>query len=291
MPALAPRTRRRRLEPAQLKHGGAYLDAAYCGDTMSLNPGSSYEGGACQLWRFVPVGGGWGRLQLKHGCAFSTPIIAACAHLEPGSDYDGGSCQLWRLIAAGRAPHRSTLRPRLHSVASCHGLCARLAATRRARSAGCRRGRERLDRRLGLGERPPVERMLALLGERGRSTLHLDASGLASLRYDVTLGATRTGWLAIGMHTLRLADITGVYLRPGELREHDQAVARRRLGEGGHGVDPDELAVLAETMRSAACALLAASASRPSARRALEASEVMGLLRLAVRSGTLRRRS
>jgi hypothetical protein len=40
----------------QLKHGGQYLDAAYCGNTITLNPGSKYEGGACELWRFVPAG-------------------------------------------------------------------------------------------------------------------------------------------------------------------------------------------------------------------------------------------
>ena len=88
----------------RLKHGGAYLDAAYCGDTMSLNPGSSYEGGACQLWRFVPVGGGWGRLQLKHGLRFlDADHCGMRITLNPGSDYDGGSCQLWRLVPpAGR---------------------------------------------------------------------------------------------------------------------------------------------------------------------------------------------
>jgi hypothetical protein len=40
----------------QLKHGGQYLDAAYCGNTITLNSGSDYEGGACELWRFVPAG-------------------------------------------------------------------------------------------------------------------------------------------------------------------------------------------------------------------------------------------
>ncbi|NGZ07933.1 MAG: hypothetical protein CV088_00895 [Nitrospira sp. LK70] len=39
----------------QLKHGGQYLDADHCGSTISLNPGSDWEGGACQLWRFVPI--------------------------------------------------------------------------------------------------------------------------------------------------------------------------------------------------------------------------------------------
>ena len=37
----------------QLKHGGQYLDADHCGDRITLNPGSNWEGGACQLWRLV----------------------------------------------------------------------------------------------------------------------------------------------------------------------------------------------------------------------------------------------
>ena len=53
--------------PFQLKQGGQYLDAAYCGKTITLNGSLDYAGGACQLWRLVPVGGGWSRLQLKQG--------------------------------------------------------------------------------------------------------------------------------------------------------------------------------------------------------------------------------
>jgi len=41
----------------QLKHGGQYLDADHCGSTITLNAGSTWEGGACQLWRLVPAGG------------------------------------------------------------------------------------------------------------------------------------------------------------------------------------------------------------------------------------------
>jgi hypothetical protein len=35
----------------QLKNGGQYLDADHCGKTITLNPGSDYDGGSCQLWR------------------------------------------------------------------------------------------------------------------------------------------------------------------------------------------------------------------------------------------------
>jgi hypothetical protein len=40
----------------QLKHGEQYLDADHCSTTISLNPGSDFAGGACQLWRLVPGG-------------------------------------------------------------------------------------------------------------------------------------------------------------------------------------------------------------------------------------------
>ena len=86
----------------QLKHNGQFLDADHCGNTMSLNPGSSWENGACQLWRLVPAGGGWSRLQLKHGGQYLD--AAYCGNrlaLNPGSDWEGGACQLWRLVGAG----------------------------------------------------------------------------------------------------------------------------------------------------------------------------------------------
>ena len=83
----------------QLKHGGQYLDAAYCGNRLGLNPGSDWEGGACQLWRLVAAGGGWSRLQLKHGNQFlDADHCGASMGLNPGSDWEGGACQLWRLV-------------------------------------------------------------------------------------------------------------------------------------------------------------------------------------------------
>jgi len=86
----------------QLKHGGQYLDAVYCGKTMSLNPGSDFENGACQLWRFVPAGGGWNRLQLKHGGQYlDAAYCGKTMSLNPGSDFENGACQLWRFVPAG----------------------------------------------------------------------------------------------------------------------------------------------------------------------------------------------
>ena len=54
----------------QLKNNSQFLDAKYCGQEITLNPGSDYDGGGCQLWRLVPAGDGWSRLQLKHGGAY-----------------------------------------------------------------------------------------------------------------------------------------------------------------------------------------------------------------------------
>jgi Ricin-type beta-trefoil lectin domain-like len=95
----------------QLKHGGQYLDAEYCSTKIGLNPGSKYEGGACQLWRLKPVGGGWSRLQLKHGGQYlDAEYCSTKIGLNPGSDYEGGACQLWRLEPAGGGWNRHQLK-------------------------------------------------------------------------------------------------------------------------------------------------------------------------------------
>jgi photosystem II stability/assembly factor-like uncharacterized protein len=86
----------------QLKQGGQYLDAAYCSNKVVLNARSDYADGACQLWRLVPVGGGWNRLQLKQGGQYLD--AAYCSNevvLNASSDYAGGACQLWRFVPAG----------------------------------------------------------------------------------------------------------------------------------------------------------------------------------------------
>ena len=89
----------------QLKHGGQYLDADHCGDRITLNPGSDWENGACQLWRFVPAGGGWSRLQLKHGGQYlDADHCGDRITLNPGSHWENGACQLWRFVPAGGRP-------------------------------------------------------------------------------------------------------------------------------------------------------------------------------------------
>ncbi|MCY7279218.1 MAG: RICIN domain-containing protein [Phormidesmis sp. CAN_BIN44] len=95
----------------QLKQGGQYLDADHCSTTIGLNPGSDYAGGACQLWRFVPAGGGWNRLQLKQGGQYlDAAYCSTKIGLNPGSDYASGACQLWRLVPAGNGWNRLQLK-------------------------------------------------------------------------------------------------------------------------------------------------------------------------------------
>ena len=52
----------------QIKRNGKFLDADHCSDDVHLSDLSTAEGGACQLWRLVPVegSGGWSRLQIKY---------------------------------------------------------------------------------------------------------------------------------------------------------------------------------------------------------------------------------
>jgi hypothetical protein len=95
----------------QLKQGGQYLDADHCGKTITLNPGSEFEGGACQLWRLVPAGGGWSRLQLKQGGQYlDAAYCGKTITLNPGSDFEGGACQLWRFVPAGGGYFRIQLK-------------------------------------------------------------------------------------------------------------------------------------------------------------------------------------
>jgi hypothetical protein len=85
----------------QLKHNNQYLDADHCSSPVTLNPGSTYEGGACQLWRMVGAGGGWYRLQLKHGGQYlDAAYCSSPIGLNPGSTYEDGACQLWRMVPA-----------------------------------------------------------------------------------------------------------------------------------------------------------------------------------------------
>jgi hypothetical protein len=92
------------LAPAAFAQGGGgkYLDAKYCGDQLNLNPGSTYADGACQLWRMVPAGGGWFRIQLKYnGKYLDADHCSDALNMNPGSDYAGGACQLWRMVPVG----------------------------------------------------------------------------------------------------------------------------------------------------------------------------------------------
>ena len=87
----------------QLKQGGKYLDAVNCSDQVAMHPGSTYANGACQLWRFVPVGDGWSRLQLKQGGKYLDAVNCSDqVAMNPGSTYANGACQLWRFVRQSR---------------------------------------------------------------------------------------------------------------------------------------------------------------------------------------------
>src|SRR3984885_12852691 len=79
--------------------GGKYLDAKFCSDELNLNPGSDFDNGSCQLWRLVPNGDGWSRLQLKRNGKFlDAKYCRDDLNMNPGSNYDHGSCQLWKFV-------------------------------------------------------------------------------------------------------------------------------------------------------------------------------------------------
>ena len=69
----------------------------------------------------------------------------------------------------------------------------------------------------GPSDDPPVERTVSILRARGIDLVHVDESVLATLRYDVTLGATPTGWIETSDRKVRVDELTGIYVRPGEL--------------------------------------------------------------------------
>lgn len=95
----------------QLKQGGKYLDSVNCSDQVGLNPGSTYADGACQLWRFVPAGGGWSRLQLKQGGKYLDAVNCSDrVAMNPGSAYADGACQLWRFVPVGDGWNRLQLK-------------------------------------------------------------------------------------------------------------------------------------------------------------------------------------
>ncbi len=105
----------------QLKNGGHYLDADHCSDNVALNPGSDFADGACQLWRFVPAGGGWSRLQLKNGGHYlDADHCSDKVGLNPGSDYANGACQLWRFVPAGGGWSRLQLKNGGHYLDADH---------------------------------------------------------------------------------------------------------------------------------------------------------------------------
>jgi len=86
-----------------LKENKHYVDAAYCTTRLVLSPApSDYAEGACELFRFVPAGGGWSRLQMMSGGKYlSAARCSTNVSLAEISGAEDGACQLWRLVPAG----------------------------------------------------------------------------------------------------------------------------------------------------------------------------------------------
>ena len=95
---------------------------------------------------------------------------------------------------------------------------------------------------------PPVERIVAILQRRGIDFVHVDERVLAALRYDVMLGATPTGWIETRDRTVRVDELTGIYVRPGE-------------------VPPGQATVTSTTLLGIASCAKAVVVNRPSAGR------------------------
>lgn len=94
----------------QLMQTGQFLDADHCGPHVAMNPGSSWEGGACQLWRFVPAGDGWFRIQLAHNGQFlDADHCGGYIVTNPGTSWAGGACQLWEIVPANNGWFRLRL--------------------------------------------------------------------------------------------------------------------------------------------------------------------------------------
>jgi glutathione synthase/RimK-type ligase-like ATP-grasp enzyme len=69
----------------------------------------------------------------------------------------------------------------------------------------------------GPADDPPVERIVSILKARAAELVHVHENNLATLNYDVTLGASVTGWFEAGGRTVRIDELTGIYVRPGDL--------------------------------------------------------------------------
>jgi glutathione synthase/RimK-type ligase-like ATP-grasp enzyme len=62
----------------------------------------------------------------------------------------------------------------------------------------------------------PVARVLDALSARGADVLHVDASRLASARYDLVFGPAPSGWLEVEGRRVSVEEIASAYVRPGE---------------------------------------------------------------------------
>lgn len=99
----------------QLK-GSGFLAADSCSDLVAVRHGSQWNGGACQLWRLIPQGDGWARLQLVQDGRFLTADHCSTAiRLGPFAD---GPCELWRLVHVHGGWNRLQLKGGGHYLAA-----------------------------------------------------------------------------------------------------------------------------------------------------------------------------
>jgi glutathione synthase/RimK-type ligase-like ATP-grasp enzyme len=68
----------------------------------------------------------------------------------------------------------------------------------------------------GTVDDPPVARVLDALAERGVDAIHIDDRALTGVSYELRLSPQLDGWLQVESQRIDLADVDGLYLRPGE---------------------------------------------------------------------------
>lgn len=79
----------------------------------------------------------------------------------------------------------------------------------------------------------PVARVLEALADRSVPAEHLDDRTIPTLRYDLLIAPRPSGWFEIDGRRIDLAEVDGVYLRPGEQSGRASAVSAALLAVMG----------------------------------------------------------
>jgi glutathione synthase/RimK-type ligase-like ATP-grasp enzyme len=77
----------------------------------------------------------------------------------------------------------------------------------------------------GPADDPPLDAVAGELTDRGRDVVLLDDRALAEMEYDVSVTPALHGWIAVQARRIDLADVTGVFVRPGPSRSGRVAAA------------------------------------------------------------------